>query len=116
MGLLMISLMGTLTVIGWQRKNKGHAHRPWLIAAFVGYAGVFLAVCFSYLSYAQAESPVLWGGFPVPTAWMLYVLWLFPLTLVVMLLLRFDQWFLDPKDMERFQELVAEQEAKSEQS
>jgi hypothetical protein len=112
----MISLMGTLAVIGWQRKGKGNAHRPWLIAAFVGYAIVFLCLSFSYVAYEQAESPLLWGGFPAPTAWMLYVLWLFPLVLVAMFMLRFDQWFLDPKDLERFQELVAEQETNSSQS
>ncbi|MEM7657804.1 MAG: hypothetical protein AAF399_16860 [Bacteroidota bacterium] len=115
-GLTVLALMGSLILLGWQRKQGTVAHRPWLIGGMLGYALLFVGLWNSYAAYTATGKAAIIAGYPVPTAWMLYAIWLWPLLMVSVMIWRFDAWFLDPKDVERLAELVQENQAKQEHS
>lgn len=60
----------------------------------------------SYESYIGDATVRLYGGFPTPTAWMLYALWPAPLLFVVFYVAAFDRWTFRPEDEKAFKEIL----------
>jgi len=112
MGLLMIGIMAVAVWIGLRKRDRATPLNRWMRAAFVGYALVFTALTVTYASYTGDPETAFFGGFPAPTAWMIYGMWLFPLLFVGLYMALFDRWVLTEDDLARFQELV---EAKRQQ-
>ncbi len=109
MGLLILALMATCVWIGLRKQDAGTPLSRLIMIGFVAYAVVFTAMTITYAAYTRSPSEAaFFGGFPPPTAWMLYGMWHFPLLLVVLYMVRFDRWVLTEQDLQRFRKLVEE--------
>ncbi|MCH8961747.1 MAG: hypothetical protein IH820_10625 [Bacteroidetes bacterium] len=108
MGVLMIAIMAVAVWIGLRKRDGATPLNRWMMAAFAGYALVFTALVAAYASYTQGHETAFFGGFPAPTAWMIYGMWLFPLVFVGLYMALFDRWVLTDQDLARFDDLVKE--------
>ena len=108
-------LVCLFTVVGMaiglnEHTKEGVGAKVFWIAAVV-YALLFLAVPAFYWTGLKTAPSYLFG-FPRDTGWMLFVLWPSPLLLIVIYMLKFDQWILRPDDEARFHDLVASRRTK----
>jgi len=89
------------------RGGLGPVSRPLWIALSV-FAGVWLALVWSYLGYAA--DPIgtsRWLGFPLPTAILLFGFWPLPLLFVAIYLRYFDEMVIDEERLARFRTRLA---------
>ena len=107
-GLLVLAVMAVCVWIGLRKKETGTPLTRWMMIGFAGYALVFTGLTLTYARYTGAPETPFFGGFPLPTAWMIYGMWFFPLILVGLYMLLFDRWVLTEADQTRFRELVEE--------
>ena len=108
---MMLGIMCTAILMGMKKYGKPSPGQRWIIVGFILYGLVFLALTLSYWNYTQGNIASLWGGYPAPTAWMIYGVWLFPVLIVVLFIIKFDQWFLSADDLETFKHLLDERKA-----
>lgn len=91
------------------RKNGGLGPiKAPLLAGGAVFAIIFTLMVLSYRDYMLGEDVSLFWGFPVPTAWMVYGIWIFPVFFVVLYMRAFGAWYLTDADCERFDALLAE--------
>lgn len=104
-------VIGTLcffVFIGAYKNGKLGAIRIGLSIGAILYLIVYSILFMSYLSYANPNSEVQFvGGWPAPTAWMMYGMWATPLIFVMLYSFKFRDWILSEEDEKRFQELKA---------
>ena len=108
MGLLVVALAGLLSLVCVRREARGL--RNWVVVTFVGYGLVFSLLMLSYHGFLEAEELDCFGGFPTPTAWMLYGMVLFPWILVLGYTLYFERSYYTREDEKRFQDLMRSRE------
>lgn len=113
-GALQLALFAGCFALGLRRaEGLGPLRRPlWLGLAL--YQALWAALVVAYAGYARDPHGALWGGFPAPTAWMLYGLWPFPLYFAWLYLRHFDDWVLGDRALERFRARLAELRAADE--
>lgn len=103
-GSLMIAMF--VCLLAWQAKG---GRRPWP-CFFVGgllYQAIFSMMCWTYWrSLANPLDVAFWGSFPVPVAWLVYGIWLFPGFFITIYVMRFDEWILPRESMRRFEEIL----------
>ena len=114
LGLLILGLMAVCVWIGLRKKDAGTPLTRWMMTGFAGFALVFTGLTFTYARYTGTAEIPFFGGFPLPTAWMIYGMWFFPLILVGLYMALFDRFVLTEDDQARFQDLVAENQRKRE--
>ena len=108
-GLLqVVFFVGALAFGATKRAGLGPLKLPFIVGG-VAYAGVFVAMVVSHRAYAASDSHPLVLGFPIPTAWMMYGVWLVPLVFMFAYLFLFDSWIYTEEDRKRFERLLAEQ-------
>ena len=108
LGLLVLGVMAVCVWIGLRKKDRSTPLTRWMMIGFGGYALVFTGLTLTYARYTGSAEVPFFGGFPLPTAWMVYGMWFFPLILVGLYMALFDRFVLTPDDLARFQELVDE--------
>ena len=113
-GLLVLGLMAVCVWIGLRKKETGTPLTRWMMIGFGGYALVFTGLTLTYARYTGNAEVPFFGGFPLPTAWMVYGIWFFPLILVGLYMAMFDRWVLTEDDQARFQALVEENRQRGE--
>jgi len=111
--LLMVSIIAVCVWIGLRKNGKTTTLNRWMGGAFVVYALLFLVMSITDIWYMQGEKAHFFGGFPVPTAWMIYGIWTFSLVFVAFYASMFNRDILTEADMERFHELVQGMDRKS---
>jgi hypothetical protein len=62
---------------------------------------------FAYWDYQETNSTSYFGGFPIPTAWMLYGMWFVPAIITSAYIFKFDDWVLTKEEEKQFHEIVA---------
>ena len=77
-----------------------------LLAAGVTYSILLVSTVYLYWKFANAPDVTIFG-FPVATAWMLFIFGPSPLVLVLVYMVTFRRWILRPHDMDVFHGLVA---------
>ena len=107
-GLSIIALMVASIFLGNRKAGKRTPIHQWMGWGSVIYVIIFSLMTYSYWDYSQLGNTSFFGGFPLPSAWMIYGIWLSPLLLAAVIIWGFDRWIFTPKDLEDFQELVAE--------
>jgi hypothetical protein len=70
-----------------------------LIATTLVYLAIWSSLVLAYHGQSNIDDPVLFLGFPAPTAWMLFALWPCPLIFTVYYVVGFDRWIATPEDL-----------------
>lgn len=113
-GVLVISVLLLCLLLG---SGKNGASPQFVgIVVVVGslLLGVFLAMTSAMGEYIRSPSPNLIGGFPVPTAWMVFGVWLTPVLFLVVYVAGFRRWVMTEDDQRRLETLVAQRQAADE--
>lgn len=105
-GLCATGLLCMFLIQGAIRKGKLKGIRPWIIFASVAYLIVYSLTYFSDAHYAETGHSRFLLGWPIPTAWMIYVMWSTPVLFVLIYIFKFRDWILTEEDETRFEELV----------
>ncbi|NND99540.1 MAG: hypothetical protein HKN47_19670 [Pirellulaceae bacterium] len=107
-GILQVAFFVALIAYGGSKQGKlGPLKAPILIAGIL-YAVTFTAIVYTYQGYMLEDDHTMFLSLPVPTAWMIYGLWIVPMLFVLLYMLTFDSWTFRDEDMKRFEELVAQ--------
>ncbi len=106
-GSLQIAFFVACLALGLRRGGRQPSWRWRLLLGGLAFELVWAILVATYWGYAKADSRALWLGLPIPTAIMLYGLWLVPVYFCVLYYVRFDRWVLSEGDLERFHEIVA---------
>lgn len=106
-GLCQIVIFIAALSLGMRKENGLGPVRAPLLAGGAVFATIFTLLFLSYRDYMRGEETAIVLGFPAPTAWMVYGVWLFPLFFAVLYLRAFDAWYLTEADRARFDALLA---------
>ncbi len=105
-GSISIMLFVLFLYIGiHQKKASKNKVFLWLLG-LVLYLMIFILGILDYLTYLRTGSITTYLGFPTPTAWMLFGIYLFPLYFTLFYILKFKYWVLSPDSEKRFRDLV----------
>ncbi|MDA0207395.1 MAG: hypothetical protein O3A53_15020 [Acidobacteria bacterium] len=104
LGSVMIAMF--VSLLAWQTRG-GRRSWPLFLVGGAVYEAVFSMMCWTYWhSLADPLEASFWGSFPVPVAWLVYGIWLFPGFFITMYVMRFDEWILPEASTRRFEELL----------
>jgi hypothetical protein len=104
LGAVMIAMF--VCLLAWQTKS-GRRSWPLFLLGGALYEAVFSMMCWTYWrSLADPFESSFWGSFPVPVAWLVYGIWLFPGFFIAIYVVRFDEWILPKESMHRFEEIL----------
>lgn len=107
-GAVQIAFFGACFALGMRRAEGLGPLRGPLWAGLALYELLWTAVVLAYAAFARDPAGAgEWGGFPLPTALMLFGLWPFPVWFAVLYLRHFEGWVLDDAGLERFRARVA---------
>jgi hypothetical protein len=104
LGSLMIAMF--VCLLAWQTKG---GRRPWTLFLVGGllFEAIFSMMCWTYWrSLADPLEVPFWGSLPVPVAWLVYGIWLFPGFFITLYVVRFDDWILPKQSMRRFEAIL----------
>jgi len=104
-GLCILGIFVICIMIGYRKYEKLGKVKPWLFGGSIAYLLVFAGMVFSYWNYMSEGSAPYFLGFPAPTAWMLYAVWLFPLFFTFIYIFKFNDWVITPEERKRFEEI-----------
>ena len=105
-GVLQIGFFVTCLALGISKAGKaGPAKLPLAIGGVL-FMAVFTFLILSYRGYMNETEHALFFSLPLPTAWMLYALWFFPVFFIVLYVVTFDTWNLTRDELKEFQEIL----------
>jgi hypothetical protein len=105
-GCLIALILITCVILGFLRQDRLAPDRKPLLWIGAGYILIYAGMVIAYLDYSGSDSPIYFLGFPLPTAWMIYLFWLFPAAFSIYYVWKFDRWVFKPTSMEEFRSLV----------
>jgi len=114
-GALAILLFVTLIAFGARQKGRLRGLGPRLIAGTVAYLAAWTWLILAYRAYAQSAAPRLVLGLPIPTAIVLWVMWILPLFFSALFVLGFGRWVLSAADLARYRQLLQRRDENSDQ-
>jgi hypothetical protein len=104
LGALMIAMF--VCLLAWQTKG-GRRPWPWFFAGGLLYEAIFSMMCWTYWrSLADPLEVAFWGSFPVPVAWLVYGIWLFPGFFITLYVVRFDELIYPKESLRRYEEIL----------
>lgn len=106
-GLAQILLFVSLMALGARTPRGLRGLGPGLAIGGLAYALVWTALVLAYRAYAQASDPVLFLGFPAPTALLLFGLYLVPLIFLLLYVVGFERWIAAPSDLAELERRLA---------
>lgn len=106
-GVLIISVYVICLFLGAGRNGNSRRFVAVVAAAGSLVIGSFLAMAFSIPDYVSDSSPGLVAGFPVPTAWMVFGIWLTPVCFLAIYIGGYHRWVMTDADRQRLESLVA---------
>jgi hypothetical protein len=105
-GALQIGFFAAMLALGARSRRGLRGLGLPLIAASLVYLAIWSALVLAYRSQTNAEDPVLFLGFPAPTAWMLFALWPCPLIFTFYYVVGFDRWIATPEDLAELEQTL----------
>jgi len=104
-GIISIIIFVIFLSIGiHQKENSKTKIRVWVIGLII-YLGIFIAGIVDYVHFTNSDSVKLFLGFPVPTAWMLFGIYLYPLFFTFFYVTKFKYWVLGDEKEKQFRKL-----------
>lgn len=105
-GLLLISLIGLSYVIGlYRKKSTGKLSKRISIGVTI-FSVIWILVKMADGIYLNDPEPLFIGGFPIPTALLVYGLGVFPVTMIPIYYYYFDEEIFDEEDQKEFEALL----------
>jgi ABC-type transport system involved in cytochrome c biogenesis permease subunit len=105
-GVISIIIFVIFLFIGiFQKQNSKKIFWPWGIGLII-YLSIFILGILDYLTYLRSDSLSTFFGFPTPTAWMLFGIYLFPFYFTLFYIIKFKYWILSPESERKFKELI----------
>ncbi|MEM7019505.1 MAG: hypothetical protein AAF512_19480 [Pseudomonadota bacterium] len=108
LGVLIYLIMITALYMSVVEEKRTTAFKLAMLGATVVVMIVWFAMISSYTSWLQGDDPSVVMGFPAPTAWTLYGIWMSPLGFTFIYVFGFRHWFFTEADEARFNELLKE--------
>lgn len=112
-GGLIISFYLTCLLLGAGRNGTGAVFRTVVILAGTLLGSCFLVMTFSVDAFLSAPTPRLVGDFPLPTAWMVYGVWICPVIFLAIYVFGFRSCVMTDDDKKRLEAIVAEKAGSS---
>ena len=104
-GILSIIVFVLFLFIGIrQKENSKLKVRVWIIGLII-YLGIFIFGLIEYMSYTNSNTIKLFLGFPRPTAWMLFGIYLYPLFFTFYYVIKFKYWVISDEKERMFKDL-----------
>jgi len=111
-GVLMISVFVLALLLG-AGHNGAHTEFVLLVAVCSCLLiGSFLMMMMACEDYIQSPSPRLAGGLPVPSAWMIFGVWVTPVSFLAVYIAGFQRWVMTSDDRNKLQTLIADRSRK----
>jgi len=107
-GVLMISIFVLALLLGAGRNGARTDFILTIVICSCLLLGSFLMLVITCEDYVQNPSPRLAGGLPVPSAWMVYGVWLTPVSFLAVYIAGFRRWVMTADDRKKLQALVTE--------
>jgi hypothetical protein len=110
LGILILCHFILFLFIGLDNRSTG-ASKNAKFGIWIGgllYVAVFVLLLLVHWDYNENVRVTFFGGFPLPTAIMLYVLITTPVYFTILYILRFNQWILSPGDLVKFRHILEE--------
>ncbi|MDW3648991.1 MAG: hypothetical protein R8P61_18115 [Bacteroidia bacterium] len=104
-GLGIIGIFGASLFWGSKRAKDGGFKRSDLLIGMGIYFITYCGLVFSSWQYDHVEAPI-WGGLPIPTAWMLYGIWFVPVVFIYLYVRGFEKHVISPEEEEAFQKII----------
>ncbi len=102
----IIAIMGVLSLMGNRKHGQWGKISYWLIGGLLIYAFAWGVMLWKHYQYQSTGEYSFFGGFPTPTAWMIYAIWFLPILPMAAYFILFKSWIWRDADESRFQELV----------
>jgi len=106
MGLAIFATLAASVLLGVRRRGRIGPLGVWLAAGFLCLGLIFSALVASYARYAEGTETGFFGGVPAPTAWMIYVVWPFPLAMILACMFYFDSRYFSEDDQRTFDDRI----------
>ena len=107
--LAVVSIFGCVFLIGTLKKGKTTGIGKWLGVFTICYALIFLFMVLTNWDYAQNTNNRFTALMPIPTAWMIYGVWLFPYFITILYVWKFEEWVISPEEEKELSQFLANQ-------
>ena len=105
-GLLLISSMTLTMIIGLYRKGRSAKLRGWILRCVAIYATVWVLIKLTDDIYLASDAPSYFGGFPIPTALLVFGMGIFPYMLIPFYYRHFSTDIHSDEDQAKFDALM----------
>ncbi|MEM8488022.1 MAG: hypothetical protein AAF564_20895 [Bacteroidota bacterium] len=105
-GLMLIAVMTLTMLVGLNRPNHKSKFAKVLLRVVVVYALVWVCIKLANDSYMAGNSNIIIGGFPLPTALLMYGMGIFPLVMLPFYYRFFDRDIYSDADQEEFEAIL----------
>jgi len=113
-GVLIISIFLLCLLLGSGKNGATPQFITIVVVASSLLIGVFLKMSSTIRDYIAAPSPEIAGGFPTPTAWMVFGISMTPMVFLLIYVAGFRRWVMTDDDRKQLEALVAQQKAAGE--
>jgi hypothetical protein len=103
-GLLILLMFGLCLLMGIPPRAR--RLKTLILVGTSVYGLIFSGMMLSYLDFVQEVPMQIVGGFPTPTAWMIYGIWLFPWIFIITYVFTFRTHYFTQESEEHFRELL----------
>ena len=110
---LLLSLIVAFATLGVSEKHRTPRLRAYMIATLIFSLFILWRMVTSHLNFMNTGETNYFMGFPAPTAWAMYGVWLGGIPLVLIYTLGFRQFIYTDEDQAEFEQLVIESAAKA---
>ncbi len=107
-GLLLIALIAFTSTIGLYREGKHSKLNSLMLKGIAVYALVWILIKVVDDFYMASSSPIFFGGFPLPTALLVYGIGVFPIVIIPLYYRNFSRDVFSEQNQQEFNQLLKE--------
>lgn len=105
-GTIIAVLFVTTLAFGARRNDVvGPIGKPILIGGII-YVLIWTAMVWTYSDYMKGNTEARFLLLPIPTAWMVYGYWLFPVFFIILFIKAYPKYFWDPDTEAKFKAII----------
>lgn len=100
-GFIIFCLLINAVYIGGRKSQKFAGFKYMILVFTIVYLAAYAIMMFSYWKYIEGNNSYFLG-FPVPSAWMIYAIHLFPFLLLIFYAVNFHKYIISRKEINNF--------------